>query len=53
VLTHQLHNDIPLAEDNARAVLGYVADLWGYDVQLLGIGPNDVTKYQYDASPRG
>jgi len=38
VLTHNLHNDVPLAEDNARAVLGYVADLWGYDVQLLGIG---------------
>jgi stage V sporulation protein R len=53
VLTHNLHNDVPLAEDNARAVLGYVADLWGYDVQLLGIGANDVTKYQYDASPRG
>ncbi|HJT11234.1 MAG TPA: SpoVR family protein [Dongiaceae bacterium] len=53
VLTHNLHNDIPLAEDNARAVLGYVADLWGYDVQLLGIGANDVTRYQYDASPRG
>jgi spore cortex formation protein SpoVR/YcgB (stage V sporulation) len=52
VLTHNLHNDVPLAEDNARAVLGYVADLWGYDVQLLGIGANDVTKYQYDASPR-
>ena len=53
VLTHNLHNDIPLSEDDARAVLGYVADLWGYDVQLLGIGANDVTKYQYDASPRG
>jgi spore cortex formation protein SpoVR/YcgB (stage V sporulation) len=52
VLTHQLHNDIPLAEEDARAVLGYVADLWGYEVQLLGIGANDVTKYQYDASPR-
>jgi spore cortex formation protein SpoVR/YcgB (stage V sporulation) len=52
VLAHHLHNDIPLSEDDARAVLGYVADLWGYDVQLLGIGANDVTKYQYDASPR-
>lgn len=52
VLTHHLHNDIPLSEGDARAVLGYVADLWGYDVQLLGIGPNDATKYQYDASPR-
>jgi stage V sporulation protein R len=52
VLVHHLHNDIPLSEDDARAVLGYVADLWGYDVQLLGIGANDVTKYQYDASPR-
>ncbi len=52
VLSHQLHNDVPLSEDDARAVLAYVADLWGYDVQLLGIGDNDVTRYQYDASPR-
>jgi spore cortex formation protein SpoVR/YcgB (stage V sporulation) len=52
VLTHHLHNDIPLSEEDARAVLGYVADLWGYDVQLLGIGENEVTRYQYDASPR-
>jgi spore cortex formation protein SpoVR/YcgB (stage V sporulation) len=52
VLTHNLHNDIPLSEEDSRAVLAYVADLWGYDVQLLGIGANDVTKYQYDASPR-
>ncbi|HEY1383367.1 MAG TPA: SpoVR family protein [Dongiaceae bacterium] len=52
VLTHHLHNDVPLSEEDSRAVLAYVADLWGYDVQLLGIGANDVTKYQYDASPR-
>ena len=52
ILTHQLHNDVPLAENDARAVLGYVADLWGYDAQLLGIGANDTTRYQFDASPR-
>jgi stage V sporulation protein R len=51
VLTHRLNADIPLADAEARAVIGYVADLWGYDVQLLGVGDDDSTQYSYDASP--
>ena len=52
ILSHNLHNDVPLQEEEARAVLGYVADLWGYEVELLGIAGDDSTKYRYEAAPR-
>jgi spore cortex formation protein SpoVR/YcgB (stage V sporulation) len=53
VLTHRLHSEVPLSEQDAQAVLTYVADLWGYEAQLHGIGPDDETRYSYEASPRG
>jgi spore cortex formation protein SpoVR/YcgB (stage V sporulation) len=52
LLTHQLNNDVPLAESDARAVLAYIADLWGYDAELKGVGSDDSVKYTYEASPR-
>lgn len=53
VLTHRLHSDVPLSEQDAQAVLAYVADLWGYEAHLHGIGPDDETRYSYEASPPG
>jgi len=34
VLAHHRNNGAPLAAPDASGVLGYVADLWGYDVEL-------------------
>ncbi len=51
VLTHRMHNQMPLAERDAQAVLACIADLWGYDAELVGIGADDVEKYRYQASP--
>jgi stage V sporulation protein R len=51
VLTHRLNNAVPLAETDARAVLAYVADLWGYDVELKGVGDDDKVAYSYQATP--
>jgi spore cortex formation protein SpoVR/YcgB (stage V sporulation) len=48
VLTHHLNNDVPLAERDALAVLGYVKDLWGFDVELRGLGADEAQKYRYD-----
>jgi spore cortex formation protein SpoVR/YcgB (stage V sporulation) len=48
-LTHQLHNDVPLAENDARAVVGYIADLWGYQVELRGVDQADEERYRYEA----
>jgi spore cortex formation protein SpoVR/YcgB (stage V sporulation) len=39
---------VPLAERDALAVLGYVADLWGFDVELRGVDHNDEQAYRYD-----
>jgi spore cortex formation protein SpoVR/YcgB (stage V sporulation) len=50
-LTHWLNNEIPLAETDARAVLGYVADLWGFDVELRGLNRDDAERYSYRTSP--
>jgi stage V sporulation protein R len=47
-LTHYLHNDVPLAEHEAKTVLGYVADLWGFGVELRGLGPDDVRRYSFE-----
>lgn len=48
VLTHRLNNDVPLAERDALAVLGYVSDLWGFDVELKGVGHDDEQRYRYE-----
>jgi len=55
VMTHRLQNDMPLAEKDAKAVLGYVADLWGFDVELRGVNHDDQERYRYemDAQPKG
>jgi stage V sporulation protein R len=50
-LTHWLNNEIPLAESDAKAVLGYVADLWGFDVELRGLNRDDAERYSYRTSP--
>ena len=52
-LTHFLHHDVPLAERDAQASLAYVAELWGYDVELKGVGADGETRYHYETSPRG
>jgi stage V sporulation protein R len=48
IMTHTLHNDVPLAEADAMAVLSYVGDLWGFDVELRGLGCDDKQRYRYD-----
>jgi spore cortex formation protein SpoVR/YcgB (stage V sporulation) len=48
VLTHRMHNEVPLAERDALAVLGYVADLWGFDVEMVGVNHDDEQRYRYD-----
>jgi len=48
VLTHRMNNDVPLAERDALAVLNYVADLWGFDVEMVGVNHDGDQKYRYD-----
>ena len=48
VLTHRLNNEVPLAERDALAVLGYVADLWGFAVELRGVNHDDEQHYRYE-----
>ncbi|MBV9510274.1 MAG: SpoVR family protein [Caulobacteraceae bacterium] len=50
-LTHQLHNDVPLAEEDAMAVLSYINNLWGYDVELSGVTPEGRQLYRYETAP--
>ena len=50
-LTHWLNDRVPLAQRDAQAVLVHVADLWGYDVELKGLGPDDDELYNFEASP--
>jgi stage V sporulation protein R len=50
VLTHRLNNEVPLAAQEARAVLGYVGDLWGFDVELRGVNHDDEQRYSYEAA---
>jgi spore cortex formation protein SpoVR/YcgB (stage V sporulation) len=51
VLTHRLNNEVPLTEQDALSVLSYMADLWGYDVQLRGIDGDGTERYRHEASP--
>ena len=53
VLTHRLHNEVPLAEPDAKAVLAYVADLWGFAVELRGVDHHDEVRYRYEMEPLG
>jgi spore cortex formation protein SpoVR/YcgB (stage V sporulation) len=52
-LTHRLHNDVPLAEPEARTVLGYIADLWGFGVELRGLGADDQLRYSFELRTDG
>ena len=47
-LTHHLHNDVPLAEREAKAVLSYISDLWGFDVELRGLNSNSELRYSFE-----
>jgi len=51
ILTHYLNNDVPLAERDAEAVLAYVGELWGFDVELKGVDRNDAQRFSYAYSP--
>ena len=51
VLTHRQHNQIPLAEKDAKAVVAYVADLWGFAVELRGLGADGAESYRYEDGP--
>ena len=37
-----------MAENDAKAVLGYIADLWGFDVELRGVNGDDEVRYSYE-----
>ena len=50
-LTHTLNDDVPLAERDTLAVMGHVADLWGFDVELRGIGADEAQRYRYETPP--
>ncbi|MGH6961830.1 MAG: SpoVR family protein, partial [Dongiaceae bacterium] len=50
-LIHRLNNNLLLTAPDTQAVLGYIADLWGYDVHLQGIDGEDAVRYRYEASP--
>jgi stage V sporulation protein R len=51
ILTHRLHNGVPLVEQEANEVLAYIADLWGFDVELRGVNGDDEQVYRYELSP--
>jgi spore cortex formation protein SpoVR/YcgB (stage V sporulation) len=48
VLTHKMHNEVPLAERDALGVLGHVAQLWGFDVELVGVNHDEEQRYRFD-----
>lgn len=48
ILTHKMHNEVPLAERDALAVLGHVAELWGFDVELVGVNHDEEQRYRFD-----
>jgi stage V sporulation protein R len=51
VLTHKMHNEIQLAEDDAKGVVAYVAQLWGYPVELRGETCGGDARYRFEAAP--
>jgi spore cortex formation protein SpoVR/YcgB (stage V sporulation) len=50
-LTHWMNKEVPLAEQDAMAVLGYVADLWGFAVELRGVNADGAQRYRYELGP--
>jgi spore cortex formation protein SpoVR/YcgB (stage V sporulation) len=50
IMTHHMINDVPLAEADAKGVLAYVADLWGFEVELRGVNEADEQRYRYEAA---
>jgi spore cortex formation protein SpoVR/YcgB (stage V sporulation) len=48
ILTHKMHNEVPLAERDALGVLVHVAELWGFDVELVGVNHDDEQRYRFD-----
>lgn len=53
IVHHHAMNRILLEERDARLVLQYLADLWGYDVVMKEIDPGtDATMKEYAARPR-
>jgi len=48
IMTHRLNNEVPLAERDALGVLGHVAELWGFAVELRGVNHDDVQRYRYE-----
>ena len=36
---------------DAKAVLAYVVDLWGFDVELRGVDDEDAELYRYELEP--
>ncbi len=54
MLTHRLYDGVGLDEADARAVLRYVAALWGYAVRLVGIdAETEATVYAYEVDGPG
>ena len=50
MLTHHMNNGVPLAEADAKATLSHVANLWGFAVELRGVGAADEERYNYQAA---
>jgi spore cortex formation protein SpoVR/YcgB (stage V sporulation) len=40
-----MNRDVPLAEADAKAVLGHVSSLWGFAVELHGVDQADEERY--------
>jgi spore cortex formation protein SpoVR/YcgB (stage V sporulation) len=51
VLTHKMNNNVPLAAQEAEAVVAYVAELWGFEVELLSVDAEDKPRCRYKAEP--
>lgn len=51
-LRHFMHNDQPLGEDT-NEVLKHIHRLWGFDVHLESVTPDDTVKADYHCPPLG
>jgi len=51
-LRHQVRDGVPLAETERNRVLGYLRQLWGYDVTLEGVEAG-TDQTVYEAGTRG
>ena len=50
-LRHQVRDGVPLAESERDRVLGYLRQLWGYDVSLEGVAAGTDERI-YEASTK-